>query len=167
MQNLIYLIIMALAGGAGWYAGSWSGGNAKKTVAAAQVAGREIEGSRQQIQTDLDSKILTLTRTHDAELVQLRSKFDSDSAAWTVTLAARDERIKALNGSAKSFRQQADDLSGQLATAKSPEQSNALKSRIAELEGKAKKAEVESVGVVCSEQTVPDDMLAALRGEAP
>ena len=167
MQNLIYLIIMALAGGAGWYAGSWSGRDAKSAVAAAQVAGKEIEGSREKIQTDLDSKIKTLTLAHDAELVQLQSKFDGESAGWKTTLAARDDRIKTLNGSAKTFRQQADDLSGQLAAAKSPEESKALKARIAELETKANKAEVESAGVVCSKQTVPDDMLAALRGVAP
>ena len=90
MQNLIYLIIMALAGGAGWYAGSWSGRDAKSAVAAAQVAGKEIEGSREKIQTDLDSKIKTLTLAHDAELVQLQSKFDGESAGWKTTLAARD-----------------------------------------------------------------------------
>ena len=136
-------------------------------VAAAQVVGKEIEGSREKIQSDLDGKIKTLTLAHDAELAQLRSKFDSDSAGWQATLAARDDRIKTLNGSAKTFRQQANDLSVQLSAAKTPEETTALKSRIGELEAKAKKAEVESVGVVCSKQTVPDDMLAALRGEAP
>lgn len=167
MQNLIYLIIIALAGGAGWYAGSWSGKDAKQALEAAQKAGEEIKVSRDKIQGELDSKIKTLTTTHDTQLQQIRSKFDTESAEWKTLLASRDARIVTLNSSAKSFRQQADDLARQMGSAKSPEESNALKARIAALEGQAKSAEVEIKGVECSAQPVPNDMLAKLRGEAP
>ena len=167
MQNLVYLIIIALAGGAGWYAGSWSGKDAKQALEAAQKAGEEIKVSRDKIQGELDNKILALTTTHDTQVQQIRSKFDSESAEWKTLLASRDARIVALNSSAKSFRQQADELTRQLGSAKSPEESYALKARIAALEGQAKLAEVEIKGVECSAQSVPNDMLAKLRGEAP
>ena len=167
MQNLVYLIIMALAGGAGWYAGSWSGKDAKQALEAAQKAGEEIKVSRDKIQGELDSKILALTTSHDTQVQQIRSKFDSESVEWKTLLASRDTRIVALNSSAKTFRQQADDLTRQLGSAKSLEESNALKARIAALEGQAKRAEVEIKGVECSAQAVPNDMLAKLRGESP
>lgn len=166
MQNLVYLIIIALAGGAGWYAGSWSGKDAKLALEAAQKAGEQIKVSRDKIQGELDTKIKALTTSHDTQVQQIRSKFDSESAEWKTLLAGRDARIVTLNSSAKTFRQQADDLTRQLGSAKSPEESNALKARIAALEGQAKTVEVEIKGVECSAQPVPRDMLAKLRGES-
>ena len=64
-------------------------------------------------------------------------------------------------------RQTAANLKGQLANAKSPEERNALLARIAEAEGRATKAETESIGVDCSKREVPAYLLADLRVVAP
>ena len=93
--------------------------------------------------------------------------FDTQTVGFNQKLADRDSRIALLNKSANTERQTAADLKGQLANAKSPEERNALLTRIADAEGRAKKAETESIGVDCSRREVPAYLLADLRVVAP
>ena len=53
MQNLIYLIIMALAGGAGWYAGGWKGRDLQQAVDKAKAVAEEAVAARDKIERDL------------------------------------------------------------------------------------------------------------------
>jgi len=53
MQNLIYLIIMALAGGAGWYGGSWKGRDAIQALDKAKAVGEQAIAERDKLDRDL------------------------------------------------------------------------------------------------------------------
>ena len=167
MQNLIYLILIALSAGAGWTAGNWSGKDAKATLVAAQKLGEEAAMARDRIQAESDNKLKLISAEREAEVKTLRSHFDAQTVGFNLKLADRDKRIVELNKSARTERQLADDLKGQLANAKSPEERNALQARIAAAEGRATRAETESIGVDCSKREVPAYLLADLRVAAP
>jgi predicted nucleic acid-binding Zn-ribbon protein len=167
MQNLIYLILIALSAGAGWTAGNWSGKDAKAALVAAQKLGEEAVAARDRIQAEADSKLKLISAEREAEVKTLRSNFETQTVGFNQKLADRDNRILALNKTASSERQAAANLKVQLANAKSPEERNALQSRIAEAEGRANKAETESIGVDCSKREVPAYLLADLRVAAP
>ena len=167
MTNLIILIVMLLAGAGGWYAGSWSGRDAKEALALAQKAGVEAKTVRETIQTDLNRKIEVLTSEHDAAVRQIQTKFDGETANWQSLLAARDGKISALNQVASGARSQVALLNDRLAKAADPKERAALAQEINALKAQAVKAEVESAGNVCSMQRVPDEMLASLRGATP
>ena len=167
MQNLIYLILIALSGGGGWMAGSWSGKDAKAALVAAQKMGAEATATRDRIQAESDHKLKLISAEREAEVTTLRTRFDSQTVGFNLKLADRDKRIAVLNKTASAERQTAADLKGQLANAKSPEERNALLTRIAEAEGRAKKAETDSIGVDCSKREVPAYLLADLRLVAP
>lgn len=167
MQNLIYLILIALSAGAGWTAGNWSGKDAKATLVAAQKLGEEATMARDRIQAESDNKLKLISAEREAEVKTLRSHFDAQTVGFNLKLADRDNRIVVLNKSARTERQLADDLKGQLASAKSPEERNALQARIAAAEGRATRAETESIGVDCSKREVPAYLLADLRVAAP
>jgi hypothetical protein len=163
MQNLIYLILIVLSAGAGWTAGNWSGKDAKAALVAAQKLGEEATAARDRIQAESDNKLKLISAEREAEVKTLRTNFDAQTVGFNLKLADRDKRILALNKTASSERQAAADLKVQLANAKSPEERNALLTKIAEAEGRAKKAETESIGVDCSKREVPAYLLADLR----
>ena len=167
MQNLIYLILIALSAGAGWTAGNWSGKDAKAALVAAQKLGEEATAVRDRIQAEADNKLKLISAEREAEVKTLRTNFDAQTVGFNQKLAERDNRIGVLNKSASAERQTAADLKGQLASAKSPEERNVLLTRIADAEGRAKKAETESIGVDCSRREVPAYLLADLRVVAP
>lgn len=166
MQNLIYLILIVLSAGAGWFGGSWSGRDAKQALEAARKSGQAAETQRAAMQSELDNKLKAIKADHDAEIAKYDARFDAATTDWNRKLADRDNKILALNTSAKSFRQRADELTRQLGSAKTPEEVARLKAEIAALQGKAQAAEVESLGNVCSKTPVPADLLAGLRVEA-
>lgn len=167
MQNLIYLILIVLSAGAGWMAGNWSGKDAKAALVAAQKVGEEAVVARDRIQAEADNKLKLISAEREAEVKTLRTNFDAQTVGFNQKLADRDNRILALNKTASAERQTAADLKLQLANAKSPEERNALQARIAEAEGRARKAETESIGVDCSKREVPAYLLADLRVVAP
>jgi predicted nucleic acid-binding Zn-ribbon protein len=167
MQNLIYLILIVLSAGAGWMAGNWSGKDAKLALVAAQKVGEEAVAARDRIQADSDNKLKLISAEREAEVKALRTDFNAQTVGFNQKLADRDNRILKLNQTATTERQTAATLKGQLADAKSPEERNALLARIAEAEGRAKKAETESIGVDCSKREVPAYLLADLRVVAP
>jgi hypothetical protein len=167
MQNLIYLILIVLSAGAGWAAGNWSGKDAKAALVAAQKLGEEATVARDRIQAESDNKLKLISAEREAEVKQLRTNFDAQTVGFNQKLAERDNRILALNKTASAERQTAAALKGQLVNAKSPEERNTLLAKIAEAEGRAKKAETESIGVDCSKREVPAYLLADLRVGAP
>src|SRR3990167_1673111 len=61
MQNLIYLIIMALAGGAGWYGGSWKGRDAIQALDKAKAVGEQAIAERDKLDRDLKQSLARLT----------------------------------------------------------------------------------------------------------
>lgn len=167
MQNLIYLILIALSAGAGWTAGNWSGKDAKAALVAAQKLGEEATVARDRIQAESDNKLKLISAEREAEVKTLRTQFDAQTVGFNQKLVDRDNHILTLNKTASAERQTAANLKGQLATAKSPEERNALQARIAAAEGRATKAETESIGVDCSKREVPAYLLADLRVGAP
>ena len=61
MQNLIYLIIMVLAGGAGWYGGSWKGRDAIQALDKAKTVGEQAIAERDKLDRDLKQSLARLT----------------------------------------------------------------------------------------------------------
>ena len=74
MQNLIYLVIMALAGAAGWYAGSWKGRDAVEAVARYQKLGEDAEAALKQAKGQLQTDLAAKDAKFDADLKKLKDE---------------------------------------------------------------------------------------------
>jgi chromosome segregation ATPase len=167
MQNLIYLIIIALAGGAGYWAGGWKGKDATQQLAVVKDASAELDQLRKSLTGEHERRLKDLAAERDAQLAQVAASAESAQARLQRELAQRDVRIATLDASAKGLRQRADALAASTATTTDPAALRRLQDEIAALRGQASAAEATSSGLVCSKQVVPAELLAGLREVAP
>jgi hypothetical protein len=166
MQNLIYLILIVLAGGAGWMAGSWSGRDAKQALEGAKDMGKQVTVVRDNLQTEIDTKLQTLKAEHDAEVQKLRAGFDAETLVWKKQLADRPAEMKVLDQKIKAAQANVDKLQAERKLLTDPKQIAALNATIAQQQRDIEAARVRNEGLKCSQQPVPEDMLARLRGGA-
>lgn len=96
MQNLIDLIIMALAAGAGWYAVSWKGRDAVEAVARYQKLGEDAQAALQQAKTQLQTDLATKDATFDAELKKLTASHAQQIQSYDAKIAGNAQEIARL-----------------------------------------------------------------------
>ena len=164
MQNLIYLILIALSAGAGYMAGGWSGKQAKQDLEDAKTVAVQTVAARDKLQADLDTALKAKKAEHDAELAQRQASFDATTKEFQAKLDASPGKAKSLQQASVTTTQRADQLRDKLATAK-PDEAPSLRAEIARLEAQAKSQAAQARGNVCLKETVPAEMLAELRVE--
>jgi chromosome segregation ATPase len=165
MQKLIYLIIMALAGSAGWYAGSWKGRDALQALDKAKAAGEQAVAERNQIERELKQNTARLTsefeqaqRARDAMHVKLTDELNA-------ALAGRDKTIVELGRARDSRQAEIRRLSSQVAdAATTPEERQRLQAEIDRLSREVKDKETQIAGFECSKVPVPAPLLSPLQG---
>jgi small-conductance mechanosensitive channel len=165
MQNLIYLIIMALAGGAGWYAGSWKGRDAIEALDKAKAVGEQAIAERDKLDRDLKQSLARLT----SEFQQGQQQRDAEHAKvkdeLTGALAQRDKTIAALGRARDSSRAAIRSNEARIQDAgTSAEERQRLLAENARLKQEVADKETQIAGFECSKVPVPAPLLSPLQG---
>jgi chromosome segregation ATPase len=167
MQNLIYLIIMALAGGAGWYAGSWKGRDAVEAVARYQKLGEDAQAALQQAKTQLQTDLAAKDAKFDAELKKLADTHAQQIQSYDAKIAGNAREISRLTQVSAAGQSRIASLVKQRDAAATPEEKKRLEAQI-QTEVVAQKAvEVEIDGRKCLPVPVPLAVLADWRVVTP
>lgn len=165
MQNLVYLIIMVLAGGAGWYGGSWKGRDAIAALDQAKAVGEQAIAERDKLQTELKQSLAKLT----SEFEQGQQLRDAEQAKVTVALntalAGRDKTIDGLRRMTAGKQSEIQRITAQIADkATAPSDLPRLQAEIERLNKEVKDKETQIAGFECSKVPVPAELLQPLRG---
>lgn len=165
MQNLIYLIIMALAGGAGWYAGSWKGRDAIEALDKAKAVGEQAIAERNQLDRDLKQSLARLT----SEFQQGQQQRDAEHAKvkdeLTGALAQRDKTIATLGRARDSSQAAIRRNEARIQeTGISAEERQRLLAENNRLKQEVADKETQIAGFECSKLPVPAPLLTPLQG---
>ncbi len=164
MQNLIYLIIMALAGGAGWYAGSWKGRDAVEAVARYQKLGEEAQAALAQAKTQLSTDLAAKDAKFDAELKKLAETHAQQLQRYDSKLAGNQAEIARLSKVSSAGQAQIAALKKQRDAATTPEERKVIDTQIQVAEAKQVAVKTEIDGRVCMAVPVPQTFLAEWTG---
>ena len=164
MQNLIYLIIMAVAGGAGWYAGSWKGRDAVEAVAKAKAVAEEAVAARDKIERDLKASQADLV----AKFEQAQQARDANHAKVTdelkTALANSDKTVADLkrtrDGKQTQIRQNTALIDNPATSAAERERLLAENKRLSD---EVARQQAQIAGFECANVPVPDKLLSPLQ----
>lgn len=160
MQNLIYLIIMALAGGAGWYIGSWKGRDAVEAVARYQKIGEEAQAALAQAKTQLANDLAAKDAKFDAEMKKLAETHAQQLQGYDAKVAGNQAEIARLSKVSSAGQARIAELQKQRDAATTQQQRDALDAQIKTAEATQKAVEVEITGRGCMPVAVPLAFLA-------
>lgn len=164
MQNLIYLIIMALAGGAGWYGGSWKGRDAVEAVARYKDLGEKAEATLKQVKAQLGTDLAAKDAKFDAEIKKLAETHTQQIQSYDTKIAGNAKEIARLSQVSVAGQARITGLMKQRDAATTPEAKKQLDTQI-QAEVVAQKAvEVEIDGRKCLPVPVPLAVLADWQG---
>ena len=121
MQNLIYLVIMALAGAAGWYAGSWKGRDAVEAVARYQKLGEDAEAALKQAKGQLQTELAAKDAKFDAELKKLGETHAQQIQSYDTKIAGNQAEIARLSKASVAGQARIADLTRRRDAAATPE----------------------------------------------
>lgn len=165
MQNLIYLIILVLAGGAGWYAGSWKGRDAIEALDKAKAVGEQAIAERDKLDRDLKQNLARLTSEFETVRQQRDAEHAKVTSELTGALAQRDKTIADLNRVRDSSRAAIRRNEGLIKDAStSAEERQRLQAENARLKQEVADKETQIAGLECSKVPVPAPLLSPLQG---
>lgn len=165
MQNLIYLIILVLAGGAGWYAGSWKGRDAIEALDKAKAVGEQAIAERDKLDRDLKQNLARLTSEFETVRQQRDAEHAKVTSELTGALAQRDKTIADLNRVRDSSRAAIRRNEGLIKDAStSAEERQRLQAENARLKQEVADKETQIAGFECSKVPVPAPLLSPLQG---
>ena len=164
MQNLIYLIIMALAGGGGWYAGSWKGrdlqqavDNAKAVAEQAVVARDKIERDLKASQADLVAKFEQAQQARDANHAKVADELKTALANSDKTVA---ELKRTRDGKQAQIQKNTALIDNKDTTAAERAR---LQAENDQLRGEVARQQAQIAGFECAKVPVPDKLLSPLQ----
>ena len=167
MQNLIYLVIMALAGGAGWYAGSWKGRDAVDAlarIAQSTVQAKEaLQASDAKLKTDLAAQ----KAQFDAERAQLDAAHAQQTTSLQATIASNSQELAKLQKTSLGKQTEIARLTHERDAAKTPDEKKLLDTQLQVVVAEQKTVQVEIDGRQCLPVPVPLVVRADWRGAAP
>ncbi len=168
MRNLVLLIVMVLAGAAGWYAGSWSGKDAIAALAKAKDLGEQAQAEHDKVVKGLNQRLAGLSSEFEQGQKKLETEHAQAKAEFNAVLAGRDQRIAEL-GKVRSVTQTRIVTLQQAVASPTidPEERNRLQAEITKLEKTVTDQQTLIAGLECSKVAVPAELLAPLRGGQP
>jgi chromosome segregation ATPase len=165
MQNLIYIIIMALAGGAGWYAGSWKGRDAIEALDKAKAVGEQAIAERNQLDRDLKQSLARLTNEFQQGQQQRDAEHAKVKDELTGALVQRDKTIAALGRARDSSQAAIRSNEARIQdTGISAVERQRLLAENARLKQEVADKETQIAGFECSKLPVPAPLLSPLQG---
>ena len=164
MQNLIYLIIMALAGGAGWYAGSWKGRDAVEAVARYKDLGEKAEATLNQVKAQLGTDLAAKDAKFDAEIKKLAETHTQQIQSYDAKIAGNAKEINRLSQASVAGQARIAGLMKQRDAASTPEAKKQFDTQIQTEVAAQKAVEVEIDGRKCLPVPVPLAVLADWQG---
>jgi len=167
MQNLIYLVIMALAGAAGWYAGSWKGRDAVEAVARYQKLGEDAEAALKQAKGQLQTELAAKDAKFDAELKKLGETHAQQIQSYDTKIAGNQAEIARLSKASVAGQARIADLTRRRDAAATPEAKKKLDTQLQAEVVVQKAVEVEITGRQCLSVQVPLAVLADWQGVKP
>ena len=165
MQNLIYLIIMALAGGAGWYGGSWKGRDAIAALDQAKAVGVRAVAERDKLQVDLQKELTRLTGEFEQGQQQRDSEHVKQATALRTALAGSDKTVADLRRLQSGKQTEIARLAAQATDqTTAPAERLRLQAEVARLQREVQDRETLIAGFECSKVAVPAELLSPLQG---
>ena len=165
MQNLIYLIIMALAGGAGWYGGSWKGRDAIAALDQAKAVGAQALAERDKLQGDLQKELTRLTGEFQQGQQLRDSEHAKQATALKTALAGSDKTIADLRRLQSGKQTEIARLAAQATDqTTAPAERLRLQAEVARLQREVQDRETLIAGFECSKVAVPAELLSPLQG---
>lgn len=167
MQNLVYLIIMVLAGGAGWYGGSWKGRDAVEALARIAQSTEQAKAALQASDAKLKADLAAQKAQFDVE----RAKIDADHAQQTrsfqATIASNSQAVAKLQKTSLGKQSEIARLTRERDAAKTPEEKKKFDTQLQAVVAEQKTVQVEIDGRQCLPVPVPLVVLADWRGATP
>jgi hypothetical protein len=164
MQNLVYLIIMALAGGAGWWAGSWKGRDAVEAVTRYQKLGEEAQAALARAKGQLATDLAAKDATFDAELKKLAATHAQQLQTYDAKMAGNQAEITRLSQASSAGQARIAVLTKQRDAAATPAERKVIETQIQAAVVEQKAVQVEIDGRQCMAVPVPQVFLAEWTG---
>ncbi len=167
MQNLIYLIIMVLAGGAGWTVGSWSGKADREALAKVEKLTIGAKAAFDKTEAGLRADLASQRDLAEAQRQKLAADHAEQTAGFQALIAGNASEITRLKRTSADKEGQIKGLMVERDAAKTPEARKVIEEKIRVVEV-ARAAEVTEIsGRECLPVPVPLPMLAKWRGGQP
>lgn len=167
MQNLVYLILIVLSAGAGWYGGSWQGRDAVQAVAKYQKLGEDAQAALVQAKTQLQTDLAAKDAKFDAEIQKLTATHSQQVQSYDAKIAGNAQEISRLSRLSAAGQTRIATLIQQRESAATPDEKKKLETQI-QAEVVAQKAvEVEIDGRKCLPVPVPLAVLADWQAVKP
>lgn len=164
MRNLVLLIVMVLAGGAGWWAGSWKGRDAIAALEKAKELGEQAQKAQVAETQALKKQLESIGAEFEAKQKARDAEFASAKGALDSALAGRDKTIAALQRSSGSKQTRIVEIEKRVADPTLPSaERGALQSEIDRLRAEVSAERARVAGLECSKVPVPAELLAPLR----
>lgn len=168
MRTLVLLIVMVLAGGAGWYVGSWSGRDAISALAKAKELGDAAQSVHDKTVNDLNRKLSGLAGEFEQGQKKLNDDHAQAKAEFNTALAQRDQRIAVLGQQRSATQTRIVTLRETVAASGvSADDKARAQDEIARLEKVVADQKTLIAGLECSKERVPAELLAPLRTGQP
>ncbi|MEK8049289.1 hypothetical protein AACH10_03465 [Ideonella sp. DXS22W] len=164
MRNLVLLIVMVLAGGAGWWAGSWKGRDAIAALEKAKDLGEQAKKAHADETQALKARLDGIQAEFDAKQKARDAEFATAKGALDTALAGRDQTIAALQRSSDGKQTRIVEIEKRVADPTLPVvERNTLQAEITRLQGEVQAERARMAGLECSRVPVPAELLAPLR----
>lgn len=167
MQNLIYLVIMALAGAGGWYAGSWKGRDAVDALARIEQSTGQAKAALVQSEAKLVADLAAQKAKFDADRSQLDEAHAKQTQSLQATIASNSQDVAKLQKTSQGRLADIARLTRERDAAKTPDDKKKLDTQLAAVVAEQKTVQVEIDGRQCLPVPVPLVVLADWRGAAP
>ena len=161
------MIVILLAGGAGWYGGSWWGRDAIQALAKVNELGRQARAEHDKVARDLKqstadqiAKYEQDQKRRDAAHIREKRKLDAE-------LANRDRTIARLRSERQGQQTQIAKTEMRLADTTQSEERQRLLGEITRLQKSLADRQAQIEGFECTKVPVPATLLTPLQGGFP
>ena len=167
MRSLVLLVAMALAAGAGWWGGSWSGRSAKEGLARAEKAGELLTAEHEKESAALKARVDSLNADFDRDKQALAADHVRQTGALSAVIAGSKNLAAAVDQARKGTQAELTRLKAALVTATTPQERQQLQTAIAAQQQVETRQTTQIAGLQCIDVAVPTDVLANWRGVQP
>ena len=167
MRSLVLLVAMALAAGAGWWGGSWSGRSAKEGLARAEKAGELLKAEHEKESAALKARVDSLNADFDRDKQALAADHVRQTGALNAVIAGSKNQAAAVDQARKGTQAELTRLKAALVTVTTPQERQQLQTAIAAQQQVETRQTTQIAGLQCIDVAVPTDVLANWRGVQP